>query len=292
MGITFEELKKGTKKIPELSAQLSVMGVEFDDLKMVFDLLDTEQHGKIPIAQFVNELYKMQTHEHKTTHVFVKHYVEEIRRDVKMMKKLSDEWSKLRDSEDSAKEPETEPKLESPPWMKLYPATPETDTNTIEDPTENASGGLPLHNAVLQEQSCHTEEKQEVATELHAGAAQPAKNWWNRDDTQPGISLPKYHPNSHSDCSSESDLEIGQHIGIDDAITQFQNGAFQVLSSAPTSNFAEQFIGKKGNAKQNSSQSTEISTSSQISHKSTLPSLLENHGQVLDGCHQNSLKKC
>merc|ERR1711937_445841 len=112
-----------------------------------------------------------------------------------MMKKLSDEWSKLRDSEDSGREPETEPKLESPPWMKLYPQPPEIDTNTIEDPTENASGALLPHNAVPQEQSCHTEEKQEVATELHSGNAQPARNlWspndWNRYDTQPGISLP------------------------------------------------------------------------------------------------------
>eukprot|EP00746_Dinoflagellata_sp_MGD_P162577 gnl/MRDRNA2_/MRDRNA2_90194_c0_seq1.p1 gnl/MRDRNA2_/MRDRNA2_90194_c0~~gnl/MRDRNA2_/MRDRNA2_90194_c0_seq1.p1 ORF type:complete len:706 (-),score=123.92 gnl/MRDRNA2_/MRDRNA2_90194_c0_seq1:121-2238(-) len=291
--ITFEELKRGTKKIPELSAHLSVMGVEFDDLQMVFDLLDTEQHGKIPIAQFVNELYKMQTHEHKTTHVFVKHYVEEIRRDVKMMKKLSDEWSKLRDSEDSGKEPETEPKLESPPWMKLYPHPSETDTNTIEYRPENAA--IPVYNAVPQDEKCHTEEKQGVTKELHSGVTQPAINSWSPHyDTQPGISLPKYVPNGHSDCSIEDDLEIGQRIGIDDAITQFQNGAFQVLSSAPTSNFAEQFAGKTGIEKQGSSQSTQIGTSFSISHKSTLPNLLQNHPQVLesaDNCHHSS-KKC
>merc|ERR1719326_747817 len=123
------------------------MGVEFHDLQMVFDMLDSEQNGKIPIGEFVNQLYKMQTHEHKTTHVFVKHYVEEIRKDVKMMKKLSDEWSKLKDSEDSGREPETEPKLESPPWMKLYPEAPEADKNTTKDPTGNALDAMPLQNA-------------------------------------------------------------------------------------------------------------------------------------------------
>jgi Ca2+-binding EF-hand superfamily protein len=291
--ITLEELRRGFKKIPELSAHLSVMGVEFDDLKMVFDILDAEQQGKIPIRQFVNEMYKMQTHEHKTTHVFVKHYVEEIRKDVKMMKEASDEWSKLRDSDDSAKEPETEPKLESPPWMKLYPQLTEIDKITINDTHSNVSGVLQQQHAVPQEPSCPPQDKQETSSELHATVDEPATTLWNHNESQPGISLPKCIPTSrsHSNCSSEDDLEIGVHIGIDDAITQFQNGAFQVLSNAPKSNFAEQFGGKQGNTKQNFSQPDEENIVSQSSHSSTLPILLSSHRQE-HHCNPGSPKKC
>merc|ERR1719335_276709 len=148
--ITLQELKRSANKIPELSAHLSVMGVEFHDLQMVFDMLDSEQHGKIPIGEFVNQLYTMQTHEHKTTHVFVKHYVEEIRKDVKMMKKLSDEWSK-HNSEDPIREPETEPKLQSPPWMPLYPEPPETSANSMVDSVADvARNPLPHHEVLPQ----------------------------------------------------------------------------------------------------------------------------------------------
>merc|ERR1719329_534524 len=115
--ISLEELKRGTKQIPELNAQLSVMGVEARDLLLLFDMIDAEEHGKIPIGDFVDQLYRMQTHEFRTTHMFVRHYVEDIRRHVKVMAKMSEEWSSKQNSE-----PETEPKIkDSPPWVALLP---------------------------------------------------------------------------------------------------------------------------------------------------------------------------
>merc|ERR1711977_407655 len=111
--ITLAELRRGTEQIPELNAQLRAMGVEWSDLRMIFDMFDQDDTGKIPIGDFVRHLYKMQTHEHKTTHVFVKHYVEDIRKHVLCLRKLSEEWSRS-SSKDLSKEPEMEPKnLES-----------------------------------------------------------------------------------------------------------------------------------------------------------------------------------
>lgn len=270
--ITLEELKRSAGKNPELSAHLSVMGVEFHDLQMVFDMLDSEQHGKIPIGEFVNQLYKMQTHEHKTTHVFVKHYVEEIRKDVKMMKKLSDDWCK-QNSEDPIREPETEPKLESPPWIPLYPEPQETGAKRMEvSAADVASDAIPHHKGLPQVQGAASEAKQEPAIKLHPHDDDPAaksctaKEWKSRT-TQRSNSSPK------GDCSSGDDLELGQCVGIDDAISQFQNGAFHVLASAPTSNFAQQFIAKPGNTEQKSNQSR---------NTSPLPSLLVIHRQELD----------
>merc|ERR1719261_363119 len=107
--ITLEELRRGTEEISELNAQLSAMGVEWHDLQMVFEMFDDKQIGKIPINEFVNHLYKMQTHEHKTTHVFVRHYVEDIRKHVICLRKMSEEWNR-QSSQNFSKEPEKEPK--------------------------------------------------------------------------------------------------------------------------------------------------------------------------------------
>merc|ERR1711904_124492 len=83
--ISLEELKKGIMEIPELSAHLSVLGVEDDDLEMVFDILDANQDGRITHTEFIRQLYKIQTYELKSAHCFLKHYVEDIRRHVKLL---------------------------------------------------------------------------------------------------------------------------------------------------------------------------------------------------------------
>lgn len=135
-----------------------------------------------------------------------------------------------------------------------------------------ASDAIPHHKGLPQVQGAASEAKQEPAIKLHPHDDDPAaksctaKEWKSRT-TQRSNSSPK------GDCSSGDDLELGQCVGIDDAISQFQNGAFHVLASAPTSNFAQQFIAKPGNTEQKSNQSR---------NTSPLPSLLVIHRQELD----------
>jgi len=90
--ISLEELKKGIQEVPELSAHLSVLGVEEEDLSMVFDILDANQDGKITHKEFIRQLYKIQTYELRSAHCFMKHYVEDIRRHVKMLVGRTSSW--------------------------------------------------------------------------------------------------------------------------------------------------------------------------------------------------------
>jgi len=84
-----------------------------------------------------------------------------------------------------------------------------------------------------------------------------------------------------STCSSDDDLEIGQCIGIENAVAQYQSGAFEVLSNAPISNFSHQLLRKRGNTEEDSPKSgisiPRIPTP-QSCHESPLPTLLEKHG--------------
>jgi len=271
--ITFDELKKGIKDIPELSAQLSVMGVESYELQLVFDMLDEQKHGKIPIDDFVNHLYKMQTHEQSMTHVFV----EDIRKHVKMMAKLSEEWNSSRQSsEELVKEPETEPKnSESPPWMQNLPQLLPQDSivkplrrdldssgDTFGSPPTNDIKGLPP----MERQSGISlnlpNNKGMRACNSDQGEAQIMESG---DNLSSGVSKGTEHLCT---CSSEDDLE-GQWTGIDDAISQYtQKNAFPVLANVPRSNFAQQLSEWQGNVEQQSQLS---------SHSSTLPSLLSKH---------------
>merc|ERR1712224_532284 len=59
----------------------------------------------------------------------------------------------------------------------------------------------------------------------------------------------------HSTCSSDDDLEIGDCIGIENAVAQYQSGAFEVLSNAPMCNFAHQLNRKWGNTEEDSPRS-------------------------------------
>jgi hypothetical protein len=88
--ISLQELQKGIREIPELSAQLSVLGVDDDDVQMVFDVLDSNQDGKITHKEFIRQLYKIQTYELRSAHCFMKHYVEDIRKHVKLLYDRSD----------------------------------------------------------------------------------------------------------------------------------------------------------------------------------------------------------
>jgi len=261
--ITLEELTRGTKEIPELNAQLSVMGVEPHDLHGVFDMLDHDQKGKISVSDFVNQIYKMQTHEHKTTHVFVKHYVEDIRKHVRLMAKLSEEWSR-HNSEDLTREPEMEPKQTTPPWIPLQPSSKEVIVNPIEPAAHS-------HGVALNASPMITPCENGTAT---ASPALKLPSLLVSNLREPSIeesgesSLPCITHHS-SACSSDDDLEIGQAecMGIDNAIAEFQKEtkAFPVLTNAPVVNFAQQVSMSQGNAEKDSQQST-----SQSSHVPTL----------------------
>lgn len=275
--ITFDELKKGIDEIPELHAQLSVMGVESHDLQMVFDMLDEGRHGKIPIGVFVNHLYKMQTHEMRMTHFFV----EDIRKHVKMMAKLSEEWSTSRQSsEDLVKEPETEPKhSESPPWMQslpqLVPPVPPSPQDPVAmslGPDTNSSGDTfsspPMTDIKELPPMKHEKQPALYLPNMRACDSDPREKHTKQvgEDLPSGIAK---STNNTSTRSDEDDLE-GQWTGIDDAISQYthQGGAFPVLANAPSSNFAQQLGGKQVDMEQKSQQS---------SHSSSLPTLLDKH---------------
>jgi len=149
--ISLEELQKGIREIPELSAHLSVLGVEDDDLEMVFEILDANQDGRITHKEFIRQLYKIQTYELKSAHCFMKHYVEDIRKTVKLLwnKSESQSVSFLRCNslisgpdvnEVSQPEPEVHPK--SPPLDALLPSQDTLSTaptDTEQQPLEQHS---------------------------------------------------------------------------------------------------------------------------------------------------------
>jgi len=225
---------------------------------LVFDMLDEQKHGKIPIDDFVNHLYKMQTHEQSMTHVFV----EDIRKHVKMMAKLSEEWNSSRQStEELVKEPETEPKnSESPPWMQNLPQL--LPPGPQDSPPTNDIKGLPPMERQNEMSLNLPNNKGMTACNSDQGEAQIMESG---DNLSSGVSKGTEHLCT---CSSEDDLE-GQWSGIDDVISQYtQKNAFPVLANVPRSNFAQQISEMQGNVEQQSQLS---------SHSGTLPSLLSKH---------------
>jgi len=98
-----------------------------------------------------------------------------------------------------------------------------------------------------------------------------------------GNSSPNFITRSCSTCSCENDLEIG----LDNAVSQYQNGAFTVLSNAPMTNFAQRLIGKQGDAEQNSTERC----NTKPSHRSVLPTLLDKHRQASASHRQQSPSK-
>lgn len=123
--ISLSELKKGIQEIPELNAYLSVLGVEDDDLEMVFDMLDANQDGKITHQEFIRQLYKIQTYELRSAHCFMKHYVEDIRKHVKLIWHRSASQASIFLGEVNQPEPELAPP--SPPQDPVEASLPPAD---------------------------------------------------------------------------------------------------------------------------------------------------------------------
>lgn len=77
--ITIKELFTALTTIPELQANLSVIGVEEHDIQLVMEILDVNHTGRVRQEDFANQLYKLKTEEVTTSLCFVKHYIMEIR---------------------------------------------------------------------------------------------------------------------------------------------------------------------------------------------------------------------
>jgi Ca2+-binding EF-hand superfamily protein len=240
--ITLEELRRGTEEILELNAQLSAMGVEWHDLQMVFEMFDDKQIGKIPINEFVNHLYKMQTHEHKTTHVFVKHYVEDIRKHVICLRKMSEEWSR-QSSKDFAKEPEVEPKsAQSEPRIP-----PSSIVDGIESPTESSQFALGLPSIALPVPPVYAVGDDKLDSGVKLPRMKPSSPDELESRAQKLCKSPSPQPQITIQPSiSEDDLEIGQCIEIDNAVDQYYRGGldhgFPVLRTMPCNDRAQQNV--------------------------------------------------
>jgi len=80
--ITLPELSKGYDDNMDFQDTLTVMGLCKADLSMVFEVLDKDGSGDVSYDEFVDELYKLKTHDQHTLLVFIKFYVMEIKRKV------------------------------------------------------------------------------------------------------------------------------------------------------------------------------------------------------------------
>mmetsp|Transcript_49864 Transcript_49864/g.154019 ORF Transcript_49864/g.154019 Transcript_49864/m.154019 type:complete len:167 (-) Transcript_49864:124-624(-) len=61
---------------------MMIMDVGKEDLKVVFEILDSDRSGTVSYTEFVEQLHKMRCHESHTLLVFVKHYVSDVHRKV------------------------------------------------------------------------------------------------------------------------------------------------------------------------------------------------------------------
>jgi len=296
--ITIEELRRGTKEIAELNAYLSVMGVEDADLQLVFDMLDHDHSGKIPIGEFTKQLYKIQTHEHRTTHCFVKHHVETISKHVKVMADLSEQWSRQASEDLCAGEPDAEPKLPgTPPWMLVNTKTnpmPEYYQNENTGETTGACSACPevidpavespddavSNHYVMVLPQCGTNEESDENVESCNSNQLGGQEEEDENSSSPSVPI---IPRSRS---KDSELEFGRFLGIDleVAVAQYQRDAFPVMMNAPV---------VKGNFAQKLSTATRSSTQTpqQPIQGNPLPILLNPRQQVMNArpC-QTSLK--
>eukprot|EP00746_Dinoflagellata_sp_MGD_P087677 gnl/MRDRNA2_/MRDRNA2_34753_c0_seq1.p1 gnl/MRDRNA2_/MRDRNA2_34753_c0~~gnl/MRDRNA2_/MRDRNA2_34753_c0_seq1.p1 ORF type:complete len:589 (-),score=103.64 gnl/MRDRNA2_/MRDRNA2_34753_c0_seq1:290-1846(-) len=84
-----EELEDGMSQNPKLRANLDVMGVQQDDIHFVFDMLDHDKDGKVTYDEFAQRLHKMKTQEVQTTLAFIKHYIIDIRKELKNLQETT-----------------------------------------------------------------------------------------------------------------------------------------------------------------------------------------------------------
>eukprot|EP00404_Azadinium_spinosum_P061598 CAMPEP_0180713632 /NCGR_PEP_ID=MMETSP1038_2-20121128/12004_1 /TAXON_ID=632150 /ORGANISM="Azadinium spinosum, Strain 3D9" /LENGTH=422 /DNA_ID=CAMNT_0022745967 /DNA_START=26 /DNA_END=1290 /DNA_ORIENTATION=- len=86
--LDFHELIEGFDTNEQFATTLAVMDIKKEDLAVVFDVLDDDQSGGVSYKEFAEQLYKMKSQDSQTMLVFIKSYVNEVRRKVKESHKL------------------------------------------------------------------------------------------------------------------------------------------------------------------------------------------------------------
>jgi len=82
--LTKQELLDGFEHNPAFGSMMHLMDVSMEDLDAIFGILDKDGSGDVSYDEFVDELYKMKTHDSHTLLVFIKHYVSEINKQVQV----------------------------------------------------------------------------------------------------------------------------------------------------------------------------------------------------------------
>lgn len=80
--LSLDELLSGYEESDELRQVLNVLDVEKDDIECVFRIMDADGSGDVSYQEFVDNLYRMKSHNSRTLLVFIKFYVLELRRNV------------------------------------------------------------------------------------------------------------------------------------------------------------------------------------------------------------------
>lgn len=86
--LTEEEIIGGFDSHADFRDILLSMDIKKEDMHVVFSILDSDMSGTVHYEEFIQELFKMKKHDSHTMLVFIKHYVTEIRRDVREQLKV------------------------------------------------------------------------------------------------------------------------------------------------------------------------------------------------------------
>eukprot|EP00408_Alexandrium_pacificum_P050886 CAMPEP_0171265486 /NCGR_PEP_ID=MMETSP0790-20130122/58149_1 /TAXON_ID=2925 /ORGANISM="Alexandrium catenella, Strain OF101" /LENGTH=566 /DNA_ID=CAMNT_0011734155 /DNA_START=71 /DNA_END=1768 /DNA_ORIENTATION=+ len=98
--VTFDELVEGYDTNETFRNLLNAMDVNKSDLALIFAILDTDGSGAVNNEEFISEIFKMKSQDSHTLLVFIKHYVCDIRKDVrKQMRSMRSLGAPRRSSE-------------------------------------------------------------------------------------------------------------------------------------------------------------------------------------------------
>lgn len=91
-----QELIKGFETNHEFEQMMKLMELSVEELNEVFNMLDTECTGNVAYEELAKQLYKMKTHDSRTTLSLVKHYVTEVRDMMKVF--VEEEFCQVREA--------------------------------------------------------------------------------------------------------------------------------------------------------------------------------------------------
>jgi len=80
--LTQQEVFEGYATNEAFRMTLDLMDVKEEDLKTVWNIMDSDRSGTVSCSEFVDQVHKMKTQESHTMLVFIKHYINEIRANV------------------------------------------------------------------------------------------------------------------------------------------------------------------------------------------------------------------